>query len=213
MLQFSTFDMNVNAHKTKKELISTFLKMTDDDSVSKIKVDDLLKAAGVSKGSLYHHFVDFDDLAAEANAHAFSSEVDNIIDLFDGVLGKSETVEEFETRFRAAILDMLTPDGLERRLTAAKINGASSKSTKLRNHISLEQQRLTLKIEQAFIGAQHKGVADKSFAPHFAAVLIQAYLFGKIIDDLSQAPVNPNDWADWMVNMVSGRKTTVIAGR
>lgn len=87
--------MNVSVHKTKKDLISTFLKMTDDHGVSKIKVDDLLKAARVSKGSLYHHFADFDDLVAEANAHAFSSAVDHTIDLFDGVLGKSETIEEF----------------------------------------------------------------------------------------------------------------------
>jgi AcrR family transcriptional regulator len=205
--------MNVSVRKTKKDLISTFLKMTDDHGVSKIKVDDLLKAARVSKGSLYHHFADFDDLVAEANAHAFSSAVDHTIDLFDGVLGKSETVEEFETRFRAAILDMLTPEGLYKRLTAAKIIGASSKSVKLRERISLEQQRLTLKIEQAFIDAQHKGVADKSFAPHFAAVLIQAYLFGKIIDDLSEVPLNPNDWADWMVNMVSCKEATALAVR
>ena len=53
-----------------------------------------------------------------------------------------------------------------------------------------------------FSRAKEQGLVKKSLDPKVAAVFIQAYTFGKIVDDMSEAPVNSNDWVDWIMSIL-----------
>lgn len=189
-------------HPTKEKLIATFLQLGEDRDLSLITVDAVLEESGVSKGSLYHHFQDFDDLAGQAMAHLFSTGISRSIYLMRVMLDKSETAEDFTSRIRTLILDTLTPDGIRQRLMRARILGASMKFPKLDNYIRNEQRKLTDEIACMFLDAKYKGFVRMDIDPNLAAVFIQAYTFGKIVDDISEAPIAPDDWTDWIMSIL-----------
>jgi len=190
-------------HPTRGKLIATFLRLGEAQDFSTITVEMVLGEAGVSKGSLYHHFHDFDDLLAQAKAHLFSIGINRSVEMMRTILDKSETAEEFKSLIRALILDTLTPQGVHHRLMRARILGASMRLPKLQEYVQAEQRRLTEEIAGLFIGAKGKGLVKKGLDPHLAAVFIQAYTFGKVFDDVSDAPIAPDDWADWIMSILT----------
>ena len=190
-------------HPTREKLIATFLQLGEGQDLSTITVDAVLEEAGVSKGSLYHHFHDFDDLLAQAKAHLFSIGINRSVEMMRTILDKSETAEEFKSLIRALILDTLTPQGVHHRLMRARILGASMRLPKLQEYVQAEQRRLTEEIAGLFIGAKSKGLVKQGLDPHLAAVFIQAYTFGKVVDDVSDAPIAPDDWADWIMSILT----------
>lgn len=96
----------------------------------------------------------------------------------------------------------ITPEGTHHRLIRAQILAASMKYPKLQKYISLEQRRLTDEISEILTYAKGQGLVKISVDTRIAAVFIQGYTFGKIIDDTSTAPVDSNDWADWIMSIL-----------
>ena len=50
-------------HPTKAKLIETVVELLDQHPVEAITLDQILEMSKISKGSMYHHFADFDDIA------------------------------------------------------------------------------------------------------------------------------------------------------
>lgn len=195
--------MKGEPHPTRKKLIETFLRLGEAQDFSTITVDAVLGEAGISKGSLYHHFNDFDDLLAQAKAHLFSIGVNRSIEMMGTMLEKSETAEDFKALIRVLILDTLTPQGVHNRLTRARILGSSMRLPKLQEYVHTEQRRMTEEIAGMFMDAKGKGFVKQDVDPHLAAVFIQAYTFGKVVDDVSDAPIAADDWADWIMSILT----------
>jgi AcrR family transcriptional regulator len=189
-------------HPTKQKLLTSFLAMSADQDLADITVDALLNATGIAKGSLYYHFEDFDDLIAQAKAQLFSTGIDQSIKSMSAMFAETETAEDFRIHARNSILDALTPEGVRRRLTRASILSASMKCPKLQEYICIEQRRLTDEIAELLSSAQERGLVKKSLDTKIAAVFIQVHTFGKIVDDMSQEPVNANDWVDWIMSIL-----------
>lgn len=195
--------MKGESHPTRKKLIATFLRLGEAQDFSTITVDAVLGEAQISKGSLYHHFNDFDDLLAQAKAHLFSIGVDRSIEMMGTMLEKSKTAEDFKALIRVLILDTLTPQGVHNRLMRARILGSSMRLPKLQEYVHTEQRRMTEEIAGIFMDAKGKGFVKQDVDPHLAAVFIQAYTFGKVVDDVSDAPIAADDWADWIMSILT----------
>lgn len=195
--------MTAQEHPTRQKLIAAFLQMAEDDYFRKIRVEDLLKKAGISNGSLYHHFSDFDDLLVEAMAHAFCVGINRSIQLLEGTLGKNNSREDLQLLFRKLTLDTLTPEGERQRVMRAKIMGATAQHSKLRTRVRAAQTQLTQKFQEMFVLAERKGLLKPGLDLHMAVVFIQAYTFGQIIDDMSEVKIDPDTWADWVVSILT----------
>lgn len=191
------------AHPTEQKLIDAFLQMAEHDHFGKITVNELLRKTGVSKGSLYHHFENFDDLVGFAMAQAFSIGINRSIALLEKTLGFNNTREDLQLLFRRLTLDTLTPEGLRQRLVRAQIIGASAQYPKLRKYVGVTQAKLTSTFVEMFTRAERKGLLKPNLNLHVAAVFIQAYTFGKIIDDLGETTTDPDEWADWIVSVLT----------
>jgi hypothetical protein len=68
--------------------------------------------------------------------------------------------------------------------------------------LAAEQERLTSGLTDIIREVIEKGYFHKDLNPRVAAIFIQSYTLGKIVDDIVTNPVNSKDWDDFIDQMV-----------
>jgi AcrR family transcriptional regulator len=183
-------------HPTKEKLIATMVSLMEEHALSNIQVDDVLRESNISKGSLYHHFENFEDLVESALIARFASSVDISIELVGHVVHDAKSAEEFVKK----IIEVTTvTQGRERskfRLERARVIGLSVNSPNLLRALEQEQDRLTIAMADIVREAQEKGWVSKAFDAKTIAVFIQAYTLGRVIDDVASnyQHIESDDW-------------------
>lgn len=189
-------------HPTKAKLIATFLQLADQQGVDSVTVEDVLATSKVSKGSLYHHFVNFDGLIEEAMASHYAEGIDRSITVMSGTLLGCKTRDEFLAGIKLSIEQTINPESKPFRLNRARIIGMCSKNDNLRARIAAEQERLSSAFEALIREAQAQGWVKPELDAPAAALLVQAYTFGKVIDDIALNPVDQQAWAILIMQML-----------
>lgn len=180
-------------HPTKEKLISTVVEMLDERP-DEIGIEEILRTAGISTGSMYHHFRDVDDLIANAYVRRFSRQVDENIVLIDEGLSKVSSQEEMKATLSAVTRVTQAPDRAPVRYERARIVAMAERDESLREKLREEQKRLTDALERLFAQMQENGWMRGDFDPRAAAVFIQAYTLGKVVDDFAEEPIDPEAW-------------------
>ena len=109
-----------------------------------------------------------------------------ILDLL-GLASKTNNIQEYVQK-EAIILDVRTIE---------EYNGGHIIGSK-----NIALQILTNEISEILTRAKERGLVKMSVDTKLAAVFIQGYTFGKIVDDTSNAPVDSNDWTDWIMSIL-----------
>lgn len=190
-------------HPTSELLVSTVIELMQDRLPEDISVDLILDTSGISKGSLYHHFEDLADLLETAMVRQFSHMVDSNIALMRQLLSNAGNSEEF---FRATVhFNALTqaPERSNSRFERARLLGFAYASPRFAAKLEVEQDRLTGAYAEMFQIAQSRGWMTDDFDPRAAAVLIQAYTLGKVVDDVASAPVPMDEWNSLIMKVVT----------
>lgn len=188
-------------HPTKEKLIATMVSLMDDRALTSIQVDDVLRESNISKGSLYHHFENFDDLVEVTLIARFAAGVDLSIELVAGAVNGAKSAEELVEK----IIEVTTfTQGRERakfRLERARVIGLSVNSPKLLNALEREQDRLTTAMADLVREGQEKGWVSKAFDAKTIAVYLQAYTLGRVVDDVASKDnkIDPKDWSNVVV--------------
>jgi len=183
-------------HPTKEKLIETMAELMNERALHEIQVDDVLRESNISKGSLYHHFENFEDLTEAALIARFSNSVDLSIELVAGAVNEAKTAEEFLERI---IYVTTVTQGRERaqfRLERARVIGLSINSPKLAELLQTEQDRLTEAMTDVVREGQIKGWVSDKFDAKTIAVFMQAYTLGRVIDDVA-SPMHSIKGDDW----------------
>jgi len=190
-----------SSHPTKEKLIATMVALMEDQALSAIQVDDVLRESNISKGSLYHHFENFDDLVEVTLIARFAAGVDLSIELVAGAVNGAKSAEELVEK----IIEVTTfTQGRERakfRLERARVIGLSVNSPKLLNALEREQDRLTTAMADLVREGQEKGWVSKAFDAKTIAVYLQAYTLGRVVDDVASKDnkIDPKDWSNVVV--------------
>ncbi len=194
--------MRTTIHPTKERLILTTVSLMEGDHPDKVHVEEVLASSGISKGSLYHHFEDFGDLIEEALIYRFSANVDrNIIAITDMLTSITSREEFYAGLARITVMTQgaeLAPIRFER----ARALGLAGTSDRFRVKLGAEQQRVTDALTDLFREAQLQGWMNSEFDPHAAAVFIQSYTLGKVVDDVTPTPMNPDAWIALITRLV-----------
>jgi len=183
-------------HPTKEKLIETMISLMDEHALASILVDDVLRESNISKGSLYHHFENFDDLVEAALIARFAAGVDSSIYLVSEAVNGAKSSEELLEKI---VLVTSATQGRTRskfRLERARVIGLSVNSPKLLESLEREQHRLTTAMADIFREGQEKGWVSKAFDAKTIAVFLQAYTLGRVIDDVAgkEQQIDSNDW-------------------
>lgn len=181
-------------HPTKSKLILTVAQMLDETDVSELQVDQVLERSGISKGSLYHHFVDFAHLIEAAHIQRFGRLVDRSIEALTDVLARSTSKEEMREGLLAVTRNTQRPDLAPGRFERARALALAEHQPRMREAMAQEQSRLTSAIADICRDAQAKGWVRADLDPGAVAVFIQAYTLGKLVDDIVSSPMDPESW-------------------
>ena len=190
-----------SGHPTKTKLIDTTAALLKTTPRSEISTDLILNTSGISKGSLYHHFEDLEELIETAMLVRYTDWVDSSIDLIMDIIEKSKTPNDVYNSLVQLTKFTQDPSRRAERIYRAEILGIADGSPRFAQRLAEEQQRLTNALVDIIRDTQESGYFRKEIDPHAIAVLIQAYTLGKVIDDYSLTPVNPEKWNE-LINTI-----------
>lgn len=161
----------------------------------------VLDRSNISKGSLYHHFEDIYHLLEAAMIVRYARYVDTNIAALQALLSAAKTGEDFYLGL-SHLSAVTQGEGMKRaRQERALTIGRAITSPRMSVLLQGEQQRLTDALVQLIKDAQARKLCNQEIDSHALAVLMQAWTLGKIVDDLSENPVD-NDAYLALVNRV-----------
>lgn len=189
-------------HPTKVILLETAVELIDEFGPQGFTVDALLEKSNISKGSMYHHFEDFHDVIETAQVSRFSRYVrqdsEDLVRLFSQVRTREELIATFESVVRSTS----GPDRAAARLDRATIIGLSKHSKNFAEALAKEQQILTDALADVAREMKERGLIRHEVDARGLAVFVQAYSFGRVLDDISASPLTEDEWAGFVVGVL-----------
>lgn len=191
-------------HPTKAKLIETVMAMLDEMDVAELQVEQVLERSGISKGSMYHHFVDFAHLIESAHVRRFSRMIDASIASLVEVMSTAHSRDEMIEGLRRVTRNTQRPELFASRFERARALALAEHHPRMRAAMAAEQSRLTGAITDIVRESQSKGWVRSDLDPHVLAVFIQAYTLGKIVDDIVEDQMDPEQWT-LLINSIVDR--------
>ena len=193
--------MSSSNHPTKDKLIATTADLLKTLRPSEISSEMVLSNSGISKGSLYHHFEDLEHLIETALLQRYARWVSVTFEVITKILTEAKASNDLYLG-----LVELTKTSQDRALKGerffrAEILTKADHSPRLASQLQLLQNQLTESLADLIREAQERGFFKKSLDAKSIAIFIQAYTLGKIIDDSSDDPVDPQQYAN-LINAV-----------
>ena len=181
-------------HPTKQMLLSIAVDLLKEQGPVDFRVDALLDRSGLTRGAVYHHFENVDDLIESALVASYSEGVEETVRYIREVLASATTFEQFRDGLFQANKNYVQNEELRvlRRLRAFTLANSGSH---LADSLAAEQQRVTDEYVAVILTAMELGWIKKTIDPQTLAVFVQAYSFGVIIDDVSTTHVGADKWA------------------
>ena len=194
--------MPQSIHPTKSRLIETTAELLETQFPGDIQVDVILEKSGISKGSLYHHFEDLGELLEAAQVARYAAWVDRSVSLIVPVLSGAKTRDDIIEGLKVLTNYTQSPEYKSTRFTRARALANSETSPRFQKALGLEQERLTIALQDLVEEAKNKGLFKSSLDSRVVAVFIQSYTLGKIVDDIVPTPMGQENWDNFILEML-----------
>jgi AcrR family transcriptional regulator len=181
-------------HPTKRALIQTVLDELKTKKALDLTSELILEKSGISKGSLYHHFEDFDDLIETAQVFRYAAYVDQSIHLLTKVFQISKSRDEMVAELKKVTRFTQSPDLMPQRMDRATSISLANANPRMMKKMHAQQDRLNEAIIDIFREARDRGWINKGIDLHAGAIFIQAYTLGVIINDVSGVKLDIKAW-------------------
>jgi AcrR family transcriptional regulator len=149
--------VNKPSHPTRERLIETMATLLDGEDTEHITADQVLTISGISKGSLYHHFEDFDELLEASLIRRFSQNVDLSIAALLNIVATAKSRDELLTMVQALNAHEQDAARAPFRLERARAAGLTHSSPRFTLALGVEQERLTDAFTDLIAEGQNKG--------------------------------------------------------
>ncbi|MBL8770602.1 MAG: TetR/AcrR family transcriptional regulator [Phenylobacterium sp.] len=88
-----------SAEETRRRIVEATRALHGEQGIAATSMKQIAARAGVSVGSVYHHFPTYDDAVNACGAHTFAENPIPTAALFDGATGRAERVRRLATAF------------------------------------------------------------------------------------------------------------------
>lgn len=183
-------------HPTRERLIEITVELIGEVGLDGVEVNEILRRAQVSSGALYHHFRDIPELLEAAMARRYPVGVHESVAQMRDAIANATTMAEFHRNMAHVIAASQHPENKARRAERAHYLALSFASESLRELIADEQEKITAAMTEVMLDLQQRGWLRPGLDPKAAAVFVQTYTIGRIIDDITNSPMDPNAWND-----------------
>lgn len=181
-------------HPTKALLLETAVSLIDRSGAHGFTVEELLEVSGISKGSMYHHFEDFNDVIESAQLVRYSRVVDEDSAAIARVMARVNTREEMFVALRGITESGFGAERAAARKDRAAIIGQARHSEKFAALLAAEQERLTASLVDVGRELQERGLISRDVNTRVISTFIQAYAFGRVVDDISENRLDDHQW-------------------
>lgn len=188
--------MRPGTHETKEKLVAATVGLLDDLPSTEVNAARVLERTGISKGSMYHFFEDFGDLLIEAYSRRFAAGLRGDLEVIRSIVEQSTDADDFAGRMRALSVASQSQERASRRYERARVLAMAEHDQRLRQRLAGTQNELNALLAALVSMAQAKGWLNSSYTPRAAALLIQAYTLGSLINDVTDSPVPRDEWID-----------------
>lgn len=182
-------------HPTKQRLIDVTVALLDEKHPQEIQVDEILETSGISKGSLYHHFVDLQELLEVALTVRYSRYVDMSIAFMSSELMVKSKEDLYKGLVRLTELTQ-DPTRAKYRFERARALAFAEGNPRFAKMLGEEQARLTSALADIIRDVQSKHLVTIKHDPEVVATYIQSYTLGIVINDITTNPVGIAPWRD-----------------
>ena len=190
-------------HPTRQLLLETAVEVIGEVGLDAVDMSHVMQRAGVTTGALYHHFRDFGHLLEEAMAVRFPVGVRESLAMITEGLSSATTLEEYQQFMRNLATVSQAPENKARRMERARYLAIAFSSESMRRIIAQQQQEMTAQLTEALKEVARRGWLRTDLSPKAVAVFIQAYTLGRIVDDITDDPVDPEEWVNLIVTVMS----------
>lgn len=181
-------------HPTKSHLIETAVELINEHGPHGFTVDQLLEMSKISKGSLYHHFEDFNDVIIAAQVERFAQYVEEDIAGVTQVLLAASSRDDLLTRLDTISLIAHSEERAKRRGDRMEIISSAQHSEKMKLALGPVQERLTASFADLIREMQSRTWVSPDISPDAIAVFIQAYSLGLVVNDASSRHIDMGEW-------------------
>lgn len=182
-------------HPTRRAIIDAVAQIMKEKGVNALHLDDVMAATGLTRGAVYHHFKNVDELVEGALLATYAEGVDVNIGFIRELLANAQSFAEFRDGvLRANILYSENNRLREVRKLRAHAMAVADTDGAMAAKLATEQQRLTDEYVAVIVDAQSRGWVRRDVDPMSLAVFIQAYSFGVIVDDVSREHLEMEAW-------------------
>ena len=181
-------------HPTAQKLVDTVKEMLKETAYNNIKSENVLFRSGISRGPLYHHFENFEELIEVAQTQIYQDYVGGVFSSLMGALSALADPVVTRDAFMRIVResDEGNSESLRRQRVGLVHNAASIEG--FGEKLSVTQEILNQQWMKIYQICVEKGWADASIDPRSVAILMQSIYFGRILDDISPIQMSPEAW-------------------
>ena len=179
------------------------MEVIGEVGVDAVEMSEILRRTGVTTGALYHHFPDFSHLLEEAMALRFPVGVRESLAMIKEGLSSATTLEGYQKFMSDLAHVSQSPENKARRMERARYLAIAFSSESLRAVIAREQSEMTAELTEALTEVARRGWLRSDLSPKAVAVFIQAYTLGRIVDDITDDPVDPEEWTKMIITVMT----------
>ena len=167
-----------------------------------IRIPEICETTGVNYGSVYHHFGSREGVIDAAYSLIFKGIVDEDIAALHEVNESATTFQEYVDAIRPVLESISSgQDRAARRAIRSRIIAAATARPSLRLLIGKNQDRLTNELLRIASYGQERGWIRRDVSSHSIAMLMQAVVLGRTIDDISLIPISDDEWEQMLITL------------
>jgi AcrR family transcriptional regulator len=193
--------MQASFHPTKKLLVETVVELLETKKPNEILAEEVLEVSGVSKGSMYHHFEDLQELVETAQLVRYSKWIDLSIEFMTKYVLGASTKENFIDSLRKLTELTQASDRKGARAERARALAACFDNPRMALAMGAETQRHTDALADIIQEVQNRGLVRTDIDSKAVAVFIQSYTLGKMVNDYNPTGVDDKTWVDMITDM------------
>ena len=180
-------------HATHRALIDCGVELAKEFGMYGFTVEQLLTRSGIAKGSLYHHFEDFNDLVECVQVRIFTGYVELDILAIQQALDAATDRDKLVNLISLITRTALQPQRSIIRIQRARIISATQGRERFAARIGHEQKLLNDQMTRVITFGQERGWVKPDLDAQALALFVQGYAFGLILNDVAEERVNPEE--------------------